>query len=528
MPANLDELVAGLSRLTPTYWVKRKRPEMQFDGGREYLVELYNDFCQEQCCMKGTQVGETERFVSRAMHFMEEWRYSVLYVLPNQSNASDFSQTRVNPVIRNAPTLRSRFQNVDNVGLKMMGDQALYIRGSQAEADLTSIPVEVVMIDEFDRCNRENVRLAEDRKSGKKRWFVFKASTPTTKGKGIDLEYSLSDQRKYLLECPTCKEARPITWKSIDWKESAPETATWRCAACGMPWSIEQKLAIQASGIWQPHNPGARVHGYHIPRLLSIMRTPEEHVREYLKAQLEGETEMANFHNSVLGEPYEAEGTTISAEMIHEAILCSGGYRMYSSAEENGKPMEGIAMGVDVGGSQHYLIGQVKEGGELKLLRAGRASSLREIIGLVKKYNVSSIVIDANPERQMAREVQGEINSLPGRFKDCWLAFYPEMKGPIRWNADEGTVDIQRTEALDAVVAIFRNNKILIPVDIPDEFKLHLRSIVRVNKEDPRTGNLIGRWEDTGADHYAHALVYLMTAALRASTGQSRLGVYVF
>ena len=75
-------------------------------------------------------------------------------------------------------------------------------------------------------------------------------------------------------------------------------------------------------------------------------------------------------------------------------------------------------------------------------------------------------------------------------------------------------LEIPRTESLDHVLANFQQGRMMFPVDVPDEVRLHLRAVVRVNEQDSRTGNPIGRWKERAElpDHYLHAMNYCEAA----------------
>jgi hypothetical protein len=68
-------------------------------------------------------------------------------------------------------------------------------------------------------------------------------------------------------------------------------------------------------------------------------------------------------------------------------------------------------------------------------------------------------------------------------------------------------ITVNRTSWIDASLSRFSNQTIVIPMDTPDEAKTHLKALVRVYKRD-EYGNPVGRYENTGPDHFAHARTY--------------------
>lgn len=510
-----------LLKYTPTWWLRQARPEIQFKGGYEYQYEPYNDFSPEQVSMKGTQIGETERFLNRLLHFMDQLGYHILFIMPNDKVTADFSNARVKPAIEGNKRLRDRFTDVNNVGLRMMGDQAFYLRGSNTGAGLTSVPVDVVFIDELDECDQRNLGKAEDRTSGKRDSYMFKAGNPTLPNVGIAREFAFSDQKKYRLECPNCHEWLPLTWKSIAWDGRDPMTAGWQCSGCGMPWTNEERIALQAKGRWVAENAKGLARGYHFPRLLSPVKTPAYHAGVFLKDQARGETGMLHFHSSVLGEPYAAEGSRFTDNFFDDAVIL-GGHR--AMADKGSL----CAMGVDVGAVHHVAIAEMEPDGKRRYVKFCTVPRIDDLAPLVEQYNVRALGIDWGPYTEQCRDFQRKINVR--RRKCVWLVRYRDIKAPAAWSETQGfpLLEVPRTESIDHVLAAFKNQQIVLPVDMPDEVRLHLRSVVRKNEEDGRSGNLVGRWVETEGqpDHYLHAINYCEAVAPSVRARSRPLRVY--
>lgn len=497
-----------MAEMKPRSWSRLHRPELDFDGPRRPLVGILDDQSKRVVVEKGVQVGLTDSIaLNRALHFVATAQADVLYLFPTQAVAGEFSAGRFNPLIERSPYLRNLFTFVDSVHHKRAGQANFYIRGSNSESQLISVPVKFLVIDEFDRMDQSNLGLARDRLQGQKNNWELDISTPTFPGLGIDAEFQKTDKRRWCIECPNCKERRPLSWSSIEWKESDIEKSHWRCSSCAMPWTEKQKHEFVSRGSWIATAPERKVRGYHYPGLLSCVRTAPDFAARYLESRT-SETQTQIFYNSVLGEAYSPEGSRITDDLIYAAQSANA----YPS-EKNGK---NVAVGVDVGSVQHICIVELQDNNKLKLLRAFTVPTLEHLPDALKPYSPACVVIDSMPERQKAKEIQARLNRT--KWELCWLALYPEMKDSIRWNKTLGMVDIHRTEILDEVCARFRSGSIALPIDISDEFKAHLRASVRVNEPDPRTGNMIGRWRESGPDHFAHALAYSVAASKRAAS----------
>lgn len=491
---------------------------MSLEGPRCLLKEVLDATTEGQTVIrKGAQIGGTDTVTfTRALHHLDLFRTDLLYLFPTQEIASEFSSGRFNPLLDRNPYLRGLFTEVDNVHHKRAGQANFYVRGSNSQAQLISVPVEGLIVDEFDRMNLNNLGLARDRQMAKHHTFEIDISTPTFPGLGIDAEFAKSDKREWLCECPNCRERRPMSQSSLFFTEAAPDLAVWGCSACGMPWTQDKKNEIVSRGTWVSGNPGAKVKGFHLPALLSPVKQANYYADRWVSS-MSSETQVQIYHNSVLGNAYSAEGMQVTEELMTKAQQAAS-YRMSLDGKWT-------CMGVDIGSLQHYVIAEKKEDGSLRVLRAGAVANIDDIENLIEKYDVKCCVIDANPERQKVRDLMIRVNRK--RMLCVWMAFYPEIKEPAKWDRSIGKLDLNRTDIIDTMVGRFISGRILLPLDIPTDYRIHLRSIVRVNEIDKRTGNAIGRWKESGPDHYAHAQSYCEAASQRIATGAAQLGLYV-
>jgi hypothetical protein len=136
------------------------------------------------------------------------------------------------------------------------------------------------------------------------------------------------------------------------------------------------------------------------------------------------------------------------------------------------------------------------------------------------KYNVTCCVIDMHPERRKAYEFA---TRFWGRAYLCMYARGVSGK-QIVLNKEELTVNVDRTSWLDMSQSRFKNGNILIPRDIPKEYRRHIMAIVRVYEKDS-DDNPVGKYVKQGnsEDHFAHARNYSEIALpLAASLGHSQ------
>jgi phage terminase large subunit GpA-like protein len=162
--------------------------------------------------MKSSQCGISAAAVSLALYAADVWGAHVLYVLPTEDLAQGFSDTRVKTAISSDPYLRSRVHSTDAKSLKRLGAGNLYFVGSGSEARALSVPADVLILDEFDRLDQRHLakfrsRLSAPTSMKLKRYF----SNPSFPEAGIHTRWLSSDQRTWLVRCPSCRLEAAIT-----------------------------------------------------------------------------------------------------------------------------------------------------------------------------------------------------------------------------------------------------------------------------------------------------------------------------
>ena len=107
------------------------------------------------------------------------------------------------------------------------------------------------------------------------------------------------------------------------------------------------------------------------------------------------------------------------------------------------------------------------------------------------------------------------------------LSHYPEGakdEKAARFDQKHGTVTVDRTRALDAMMAGFSEvvQENTLPAAARDigagDYYRHMTELVRVVEDSGRTGTAVARYVAPGADHYGHAEVYSWVASQAATT----------
>jgi hypothetical protein len=171
----------------------------------------------------------------------------------------------------------------------------------------------------------------------------------------------------------------------------------------------------------------------------------------------------------------------------------------------------------------HVVVrGPLNSEGERPQRFAGEVATFDELGRLIRQYRPKRVVVDAMPETRMARALQAD-------FPDglVWLAYYTEGskdEGAVRYDQKNGTVLVDRTRALDAMLEGFsevvqENTLPAAARGIGDgDYYRHLTALVRVIEEGGRIGADVARYVAETPDHYAHAENYCWVASQAAKT----------
>lgn len=519
--ARPEEVEALAYRLLASRWASSFRQIVDEQGvlvpysfrGRRYLLDLHDDPGPDIVSMKGTQVGESEALFNRALHVLEARQLDVLYCLPTEPDVRDLSAGRFAALLDASPRLRGMFADADNVHHKRVGTANLYLRGVQSESQLSSIPVSLAVLDEFDLMPPGVSELAAERLSGRTRGVLIRVSKPRLPGLGVDAAFHRSDRRRWLVPCAACGASRALRWPDSIELHDDPSAARWRCSACAVPWTEEEKRTAVDRGTWVPDRaqaPSGMAHGYHVPALLSPVKPAPYFALRWQEAQVSAEAR-ASFTRAVLAEPYVEEGASVDETALEDA------FRRFDSTPPFRAPV--IVVGVDAGVNRHFAVVLAVLGEEARVLDCIVARDLLEVRGLALSHRALAIVIDANPNTEAARAA---LAVLGDEGVIGWLAFYPaQLKELATWHDEQGYVSIHRTRILDRVVARFLARRIALPPQAREHLGTHVRALRRETRPS-RDGNLEATWTSAGDDHFAHALAYAEAAVLRVEfSGES-------
>ncbi|MFA5114390.1 MAG: phage terminase large subunit family protein [Candidatus Margulisiibacteriota bacterium] len=490
--------------LTENYFIDGRR--FGFEG-YEPLQQVYFDDHPDMVIMKSAQCRISEYLIAYAFYFALQREENVFYAMPAKDQIKDFVMGRVDPRIDESPRLQALIRKTDNSGLKQVGLNFIYFRGSQNQRQIKSVDAGCDILDEFDEMVQKNVPTMKKRLGSSKYGIVKEASTPTYFEYGIHAEYLKSDQNEYFLKCDKCGK-----WQTPDWLKNIrpaptrdkaipnPDRVDLVCSDCGEPLNRAQE------GEWRPQNPGALKRGYHISKLIFKVTNLLALWIEYRDT-----LNLQDFHNGNLGQPYAPAGGKL------DDLALNGCREAYTIEKATG-----CTMGVDVGDLYHVRV-SMKDGTKKKAVFIGTVKNTEELDRFMKKFDVRRCVIDGLPE---TREATKFALRFPGRV---FLAYYL-LKDPNKTYEFKKTekplkVLINRTRAMDETGNRFIERENIIPMEantIPGYYdQLKAPQKIKVTGAD---GNEAYSYvEGSRADHYYHAEVYDDIAG----QGQQQYGICV-
>lgn len=518
----MDRIEMGLTRSSLTRcsdWATRYRVmgkpypgQWSFDH-HPWLEDMHNSTAELNVGQKAAQMGYTELLLNWSFFSIDILGESVLYVLPTDDNAGDFSAGRFDAALDLSPHLANLFNDVKNTKLKRAGGACLYVRGSRSKTNLISIPVGRIAVDEVNKMVVSNIPLLMERMSGQISKQVWMLSTPTIPKFGISAFFEQSSQEHYFFKCPHCSRMIELTF---------PESAViigdgpydprvkesyYICTECKAKLIHETKDQWMTKGEWVAKKAGMTARGFYINQMYSRRVSPLELITQYFHAQIDPASEQ-EFFNSKLGLEHVVAGARIEDVNFTD---CQCDYLNNCTVSPN----RIITMGVDVGTWLHFEIDEWYPGNERypeadphinmipKVAFCGKVKEFSELDNLMVQYGVHYAVVDANPER---REALKFCNRFYGRASACFYGNGQKGK-EIKEGTDLPTVTVDRTSWLDTSLSRYKGKRIKLPKNLDQEYKDHLKSIVKVYEKDA-DGNGTATFVSVGPDHSAHARNY--------------------
>lgn len=492
-----------------------------------FQEEWYSDevaTAREAIWMKSAQVGMSAYAWRWAARRSDQFGDRVIYFFPTDVHVREFGDTRIEPSIRSSDYLLRRIskEDVRQKGLKQIGNGYLSLRGLQSAVSVQSVDADAIVFDEYDLSDQGNLEQAERRISGAqaagREPRLRRLGYPTLPGFGVHARYEASDQRVWLVTCPSCGVEQQILWENMRWRNPEMEDVlrpgkdvydvrddveeAWR--ACGL-CDASLEGAPLLTGRWVAQRPGPRrVIGYHVSRLI-VPRTDLAQI--VINSRATSPTAVELFYTLDLGLPYTSAESALTDEDLDRAKLDGLDEAPY---EYPGPYL--VTGGLDVASERDLSI-RVSEhlpDGRRRALYIGEPVDFVEVMELMERYNIALLAVDSMPERRQAKALAA---TYPGRVA---LVRYDETRPDVDWKYDEkkNTASVNRTEAIDAMMDAIRHGQNVPLRNPPRNYHAQMKALKRRTEEDSK-GRPRRVYVTTGTDgdDYAHAEVYDLVAA---------------
>ncbi len=484
---------------------------LRFEG-HEYLRAIYDDTSPHVILSKAAQIGGTTWAILRSLHACLTG-LNVVYFFPTRTDVIEFSKSRVSPLLEDNPFLSRMMTDTDTAGLKRIGESYLYLRGMQSTVGMKSVPADMIVFDELDETSPAAKAMAKERLAHSDYKRIVELSNPSLPDYGIDEQYQKSDQRHWTLRCPRCRQwtapAKEFPTKlGEEVRIIRPRRDGTHYLAC-LKCNRELDIAV---GEWVADLPGRTIHGYRISQLFSSKIDPGEILEEYRTTRFPD-----RFYNLKIGVPW----ADIERQLDVMSVLSLCTDTPMQESNDDGT----CFMGVDTGKYLHAVILRREENEERNdskkqhLIHLATCRDFSELDILMKRFDVRRCVIDGLPETHATRDFARR------HPRQVFLCFFNEnQRGRPMWDSKSYTVQVNRTEALDASRAAIRDKQVILPRRQPivEEFAQHMAADARMLNENEETGEKRYRYIRTGVDHFSMAFTY---AWLVASVHRVRLAM---
>ncbi len=477
--------------------IKNEKGELFEFKDHYFLYDILRDKSQLQVIKKAAQVGLSVTMNLKTFFFADKMGLSSIYIMPSDSDVEEFAKTKTDRIFQANECIRKRIK-LDNVGLKQIGNTFIYYKGTRSKAAPISTTTDILVFDEYDRCDLEIAEIYSSRIVASKFKGKWLLSNPSSVGVGVDLAWKQSDKKEWFITCKKCGESQ-----SLEWETNVDEIrGIYVCRNCGKELTDNERKI----GKWQATGQG-EWSGYHISQMMAPWLTAKDLIKEKEEKGIE------YFRNFILGEQC--------------SVGTSADFRQIITDNWTTDPLDAppYYMGVDIGKRKHWVLGSRKG-----IFKIGVCESREELESVITRYN-PIVVMDSGPERTWAEEFKR-------KFPKLFLCFYRRDKDiaeMVQWGGEKGNFEdaknwgyvwIDRNRVIDDLVYNLMRGEIQFSLSRDDleKYIKQWEDMRRIEEEvkSLRTGRYI--WEAVkGINHFASASWFYFIACKRGNIKTSFL-----
>ena len=291
---------------------------------REIADAISDPAIERVTIVKSARLGFTTLLTGALGNFVANDPSPILALLPTEADARDYVVSDIEPIFDASPVLRGILEADASEGgrntllSRRFPGGSLKIVAAKAPRNLRRHNARIVLIDEADAmepsAEGSPIALAEKRTLAFSDRKIVIGSTPLNlETSNVLRSYASSDMRVFEVPCPSCGVFTFIQWRHIEWQESRPETAAFRCPHCEELVHERNKMAMLAQGRWRATAPDIVGHaGFRINALVSPLANASwgKLAEEFLRAKDDPDL-LQPFINTVLAEGWsDAEDQT--------------------------------------------------------------------------------------------------------------------------------------------------------------------------------------------------------------------------
>lgn len=509
----------------PSYWTLKyrklkKRPftfmsDKSAFRHRPWQIEILDDKHKNKVVEKSRQLGLSELGITECIQFLAtNPNTKAMYTFPRDQQMKDFSSTRIKPMESESEYLAGLFdKHMSNIALKKIGDSYLFMRSAWGTALGEGTDLDYVGFDEYDRMKDEVELAFMEGLSSSAHGYIRRWSTPTIPGRGINLAFQKSDQRRYTWTCEHCGERQYLTFEdnviqinpdgvNKITQEIEPGTFMIGCKKC------KKEINRWGMGEWVPSNPSVRdLRGYHITQMDAAWITADSIMKrqfDYTSKQL--------FMNYVVGEAYAAHGLMVTEDDIRQAIRVPE-----VSHVRNSNKHSMIAVGIDWGTLNWMYVLALTPQMTIDTVNIYVAED-NPSIPLEPVNRFAAILRNFQPEIIVADAGYGAdrnsflFSQFPQAFYACqWTTLkdaFVRAKWKNRWNEQAREVTVDKTVTMQRMMHRLKSKVIGMP-PLDQNLQLFIQHLKNVRLMDVEEGGIeYQQVTRVGPDHLACALAY--------------------
>jgi len=366
-----QQILKPLPKLTGSEWANAHfylPPESSAEPGKyrwermPWQKEMLDVMCgtehKDVVLMTSARIGKTVTMLATTGYYMHQSPSPILWLLPTETIAKQFSNNDVDPMLRDVPVLRdlvkdkfTREGGNTSLSKRYVGGTMTFV-GGQNSSGLHGKTIRILLADEVDRYPETAGKDGDviDLASIRTTTFQHKAkriyaSTPTvTDFSAIEKKFKESDQRHYYVPCPSCGHKQTLQWEQLSYKED-PTNPKYICRSCSYGMTESEKYQMVLGGEWVRHNADSKIAGFFLNALYSVNMTWAELVAEWTSIG-KNRHKLQVFMNSRLAKSFQLIEEYIGANKLGERLEIYNAEVPTKSEQCNGVGI--LTCGVDI------------------------------------------------------------------------------------------------------------------------------------------------------------------------------------